>query len=99
MTLPIPDDHLVFVCRYCTKLAEMWDKGEKVCHLQCGGPKKGMTFPLYQGPMTWSYLRDHCYVCGDPAEVRVEIGLQQRDLGVCKKHLPFAVGAKVVEDK
>jgi hypothetical protein len=96
-SLPVPDKALYFVCRMCRHMAEQWDKGEKVCHLKCGGPRKGLTFPLYSGPMTRSYLRDHCFVCGNPAEMRMEVKGVPQDLGICLKHLAiFGVDEKTL---
>lgn len=91
--LPVNDRSLFFICRMCTNMAEQWDKGQKVCQLKCGGPKKGMEYPLYKGPMTASFIQAHCFVCGDTAEMRVEV--KERidaptrlfDLGICLRHL------------
>lgn len=100
--LPVPDKSLFFTCRMCVRMAEQWEKGEKVCHLKCGGPRKGLTFPQYAGPLTATYLRDHCFVCGSPAEMRVAVkteGLPNlQELGICMRHLIF-VGTNADELK
>ena len=88
--LPIKDPALFFVCRFCVVMAEQWDRGERVCHRQCGGPRKGRTFPLYRGPMTEDYLRWHCFVCGNSAERYIKVSSGTRELGICVKHFPFA---------
>lgn len=90
MSLPVADPSLFFVCRFCTRMAEQMDKGQKVCALRCGGPRKGMTFPLYEGPVTRSFLKSHCYVCFRDAEMMVAVKGIVGDLGICKAHLPFA---------
>ena len=54
--LPVGPPDLVFVCRMCTKLAEQLSQGADRCRLKCGGPKKGMAFPMYAGPLTDRWL-------------------------------------------
>lgn len=106
--LPVPDRSLFFICRLCTKMGEQWDKGIKTCQLKCGGPRKGMAFPEYAGPMTPTYRESHCFVCGMPAEGKIEVQVSYRSpgllripdpktLGICKKHLRFAVPGNAVE--
>lgn len=93
--LPVPDLSLYFICRFCTNMAEQWDKGVKVCQLKCGGPKKGMSYPLYKGPMTAPFIQAHCFVCGEHAEMRMEVKATPDspkvlfDLGICLRHLPI----------
>jgi hypothetical protein len=95
-SLPVPDRSLMFICRFCANMAEQWDKKLTICQLKCGGPKKGLQFPLYKGPMTATFIQSHCFVCGDKAEMRVEVKesldapARLFDLGVCLRHLPFA---------
>jgi hypothetical protein len=89
--LPIPAKELIFVCRMCSRMAEQWAKGQTQCAEKCGGPRKGMTFPMYRGPMTSSYIRNYCFVCGECADMTATV--QEEDagleLGVCKRHLIF----------
>ena len=89
--LPVPAKELVFVCRMCSRMAEQWAKGQKTCNEPCGGPRKGMTFPLYSGPMTPSYIKDYCFVCGEGADMTASVQEETGglELGVCKRHLVF----------
>lgn len=96
LVLPIKDPSLFFICRLCTKMAAQWEKGETVCHLKCGGPKKGMDFPLYQGPLPPATLAVNCFVCGQGATCKIKVTpahtpfVLPRELGVCVKHLIHA---------
>ena len=89
--LPVPAKELMFVCRMCSRMAEQWAKEQKTCNEPCGGPRKGMAFPMYRGPMTPSYIKNYCFVCGEGADMTATV--QEEDagleLGVCKRHLVF----------
>ncbi len=90
--LPVPDKSLYFVCRMCSRMAEQWAQGQKVCQLKCGGPKKGLAYPMYHGPMTGNYLKSHCFVCGSPAEMEITVNPDGvtpdvQKLGICHRHL------------
>lgn len=71
--LPIADPSLFFVCRLCARMAEQMAQGASVCRLACGGPRKGLVYPEYLGPLTASWLRGNCVVCGAFAAHRVEV--------------------------
>lgn len=98
MTLPVADPSLFFLCRLCTRMLEQIEKGIKVCQYECGGPKKGLAFPFYQGPLTSGAIGMNCFVCGQEAELKLKVERQDpafvlpiiRELGVCKKHLVHA---------
>jgi hypothetical protein len=89
--LPVPAKELVFICRMCPRMAEQWAKGQKNCHEQCGGPRKGMTFPMYNGPMTPSYIKNYCFVCGECADMTASVQEESAglELGICKRHMTF----------
>ena len=89
--LPIPAKELIFICRMCTRMAEKWAQGQTQCREQCGGPRKGMSFPMYSGPMTPSYIRNYCFVCGEVADLTASVQEDANgiELGVCKRHLTF----------
>lgn len=89
---PVGPPDLAFVCRFCTKMGEQIKQGAQYCRLQCGGPKKGQTFPLYNGPLTDGWLEGHCYLCGADAALTLKVqeqgivGNTGRTLGVCRPH-------------
>jgi hypothetical protein len=72
-------------------MAAQWAKGHKTCNERCGGPRKGMTFPMYNGPMTPSYIKNYCFVCGECADMTAAVQEESAglELGVCKRHLVF----------
>jgi len=91
--LPVGPGDLVFACRMCTKMAEQIAQGATHCQLAlCGGPRRGLAFPLYAGPLTDGWFKQNCYMCGQPAakKLRVKplVGRAGRDLAVCLKCLP-----------
>lgn len=87
---PVPDFSLFFICRFCLKMERQWGVS-RVCQFkECGGPKRGRSFPLYEGPLTESYLRSHCVVCGSLAELQLQLEKEVRSLGICRKHLVAA---------
>lgn len=78
----------------CVRLAEQIAQGADRCHLKCGGPRKGMLFPLYEGPLVESWLAAHCFVCGVDASQSFEIDAahmspveKARRLGICPLHV------------
>lgn len=74
------------VCAWCEHWHDAKRRGETVkCGKQCGGPKSGMTFPLYKGPMK-SRLGEFCFICGKSADA----GLRLKDgfIGVCNRMGP-----------
>ena len=86
-----------FTCAMCQKL--WWAKAKgldkrigcqaAVLGQSCGGPMAGMSFPLYEGPLTESALATSCFRCGQPADEAVTSRLNPtRFIGVCKRHLP-----------
>lgn len=95
--IPVNDKSLFFLCRMCHRMAKAVENGETMCPFKCGGPKKGKTFPLYDGPMTQMYLEMHCFVCGCPAERYVEVDGGTRKLGVCTSHMRFAVPEELLK--
>jgi hypothetical protein len=90
---------LIFICAFCERLADQLAQGADRCHLVCGGPRKGMDFPLYKGPLTPTWLEGHCFVCGTDAtkqfQVRDPLRLgATRRLGVCEAHVRFVLPAQ-----
>lgn len=50
----------------------------------------GMSFPLYEGPLTLQSLATSCFRCGRQAAEAVTSAQQpERFVGICKKHLPM----------
>lgn len=93
--LPVGDPSLYMVCRMCTRMAEQVEQGRINCHLECGGPRKGMAYPLYRGPLSVSWIRDNCVVCGDPAQKRLEVH-GQGEVGVCLHHIALLLPPDVL---
>ena len=99
--LPVADSSLYEICRLCTKMAEQVDRGLDSCRLDCGGPRKGKAYPLYAGPLSESWRRSHCVVCGEPAQRRLEVH-GKGEVGACLLHLglllpPDALVAEAAE--
>jgi hypothetical protein len=67
-------------------MATAFDRGEKVCGMECGGPLKGKVFPRYRGPLTPGVTATKCFVCGEDAKDHVSDPNMTRILGVCGKH-------------
>jgi len=93
---PVPIDNLFHICRFCRRMAEQWDHSGPLpdpdavaCMLPCGGPSKGMFFPLYHGPLTDTWIANHCVVCGDAADKIISAEGERLRLGVCVKHLSY----------
>lgn len=83
-----------FPCACCKKLWRAHERGAEACEAamggqDCGGPVAGMSFPLYEGPLTTASLATRCCFCGEPA-VEAVTSTQQptRFVGICKRHLP-----------
>lgn len=83
-----------FPCAFCKKLWKAKAKGFDECVVafmpekSCGGPIAGMSFPMYEGPLSITALATRCFRCGEPAVEAVTSRLQPtRYIGVCKKHL------------
>jgi hypothetical protein len=67
--------------------------------LDCGGPVAGMSFPLYEGPLTLDGIARHCCFCGGPAVEAVTSQKQPtRFVGLCRKHLPAIERLVVVSE-
>jgi len=94
-----------FPCACCKRLWRAKAKGFDMCEVafmpgkDCGGPMAGMSFPMYEGPLTITSLATMCFRCGAPA-VEAVTSRQQPDrfVGVCKKHLPSLERLIPVED-
>jgi hypothetical protein len=79
-------------------MVEQIEKEITVCQYKCGGPKKGLAFPFYQGPLTSGAIERNCFVCGGEAELKLKVERNDptlvlpiiREIGVCKKHLVHA---------
>lgn len=85
---------LIFICRMCERMAEQLAQGADKCHLDCGGPRRGRSFPLYKGPLTAGWLEEHCFVCDGTAAktLRLSGGLEvHRALGVCDRCVKWVV--------
>jgi hypothetical protein len=76
-----------FVCACCTRLTS----GSSVvretnCGMtDCGGPLRGRSFPMYQGPMSRQSMATLCFRCG----VKAKWLIQTADggyLAVCRDH-------------
>lgn len=84
-----------FPCACCKKLWRNRAKGIDGCEAaqlgeRCGGPLVGMSFPLYEGPLTPQTIATTCMRCGDPADEAVDSwDTPGRFVGVCKKHAPM----------
>lgn len=93
-----------FPCACCEKLWSAQARGMDACEAalsgqDCGGPIAGMSFPLYQGPLTIQSLATRCFICGEPADEAVTTPAQQeRFVGVCKRHVPTLDRLVVDED-
>jgi len=80
-----------FTCAACQKLHEGLLRGAEVCSEglagnDCGGPLIGLSFPLYQGPLTRETIAKTCFMCGVDANKI----LQAEDggyVGVCNTHM------------
>jgi len=98
--LPVADRSLFLVCRMCARMGEQAALGSAVCRLACGGPRKGLAYPEYRGPLLDSWRRNHCVVCGGIAAHRVEVH-GRGEVGACAKHLalllPPGAGAPPAE--
>ena len=83
-----------FPCACCQKLWRAKSRGLDVCEvalgeLDCGGPVSGMSFPLYEGPLTPQSIGTTCFVCGERAAEAVTTPAQpEAFVGICKRHLP-----------
>jgi len=83
-----------FPCACCHSLWRAKAKGMDVCEAalsskDCGGPMSGMSFPLYEGPLTPQSIATTCFFCGDRAAKTVTTNAQPTTyVGVCKRHLP-----------
>jgi hypothetical protein len=94
--LPVPIAGLFEVCRMCVRMAEQFGQGSENCALMCGGPSKGMAYPLYSGPLTAGWIADHCVVCGELAERKLDVE-GRGTVGTCLKHLGVLVPAKAAD--
>jgi len=88
--LPLADKTLFAVCRFCERMAEQLAHGATRCLLACGGPTKGLAYPLYRGPLPRAWLAAHCVVCEAPAQKQVEVHGQGM-VGACNQHLGLLV--------
>ena len=83
-----------FPCACCKKLWRAKARGMDACEAalssqDCGGPLSGMSFPLYEGPLTAQTIATRCFFCGEPAVEAVTTPAQPTTfVGVCKKHVP-----------
>jgi hypothetical protein len=84
-----------FPCACCKRLWRAKAQGFDTCEVafmpgkDCGGPMAGMSFPMYEGPLTISSLATMCFRCGNPAVEAVSSRQQPtRLIGACKKHVP-----------
>lgn len=65
----------------------------------CGGPISGMSFPLYEGPLSLAQLATLCMRCGRPAtRVASSQAQPERFIGICDFHAPMLDGLVVAED-
>ena len=94
--LPVNIPGLFDVCKMCARMAEQFDRGSENCALMCGGPSKGMAYPLYSGPLTPSWIADHCVVCGVVAERKLDVE-GQGTVGACLRHLGVLIPEKAVD--
>ena len=94
--LPVPIPGLFDVCRMCARMAEQFDRGFESCARMCGGPSKGMAYPLYSGPLTASWIADHCAVCGELAERKLDVA-GAGTVGTCLKHLGVLIPGKAAD--
>jgi hypothetical protein len=69
-------------------MAEQVAQGAERCQFDCGGPRRGKTYPQYAGPLTPEWTRNNCVVCGEPGDKRFHVH-GQGEIAACRKH--FAV--------
>jgi len=94
-----------FPCACCQKLWRAKAKGFDQCEVafmpgqDCGGPMSGMSFPLYEGPLTPTILATRCFRCGEQAVEAVSSRHQPtRFVGACKVHLSDLESLMPVQD-
>lgn len=80
-----------FTCSMCTKLwktkTDTFDGCEaRLLNQVCTGPMSGMSFPLYQGPLTDSARTDLCFRCGIESNYGLKMGIDNQIIGVCESH-------------
>ena len=78
------------VCATCKHYWRGQDKGLDRCVKQrheCGGPIRGLDFPLYDGPMTEDRMMTWCFMCAAEASYGVRVKGTHRVFGLCAKHL------------
>jgi len=91
MAMPVADQSLCFMCRFCEHMADAEDRKEKVCGVKdCGGPMKGRLFPKYRGPLEAASMASRCFVCGEPGPINISMPDMSRTLSVCERHVQFA---------
>lgn len=84
-----------FPCACCKKLWRNKAKGLDQCEAaqlgeRCGGPVAGMSFPLYEGPLSLHAMATRCMRCGEPASEAVDSwDTPLRFVGICKRCAPM----------
>jgi hypothetical protein len=94
-----------FPCACCKRLWRAKAQGFDQCEVafmpgkDCGGPMAGMSFPLYEGPLTITSLATRCFRCGERAvEAVTSRKNPDRYVGACKVHVPTLDRLVPVED-
>jgi hypothetical protein len=83
-----------FPCACCAKLWRAMARGMETCEAvfgnqDCGGPVSGMSYPLYEGPLSESALATYCCFCGErAAEAVTSVCQPTRFVGICSRHAP-----------
>lgn len=85
---------LPIFCSTCTRATP---DADVVCRsLQCGSPLARRDFIDYKGPLPKTAWSEWCFVCGNGADVAVQVHGSRRKFGMCQQHLPWLVQMRPV---
>lgn len=79
------------LCAICAMCEYFWNargrnKNDIDCGKKCGGPVRGMTYPMYKGPLG-NNIHTICFICGNyPDGACVDIG-GKGIVGICNEHI------------